>query len=214
MRFATISNQMLNFLLACISLDPLAIVKAGGYLGIAVLVFAESGLLVGMFLPGDSLLFAAGLLAAGGFLELAPLAAIVVVAAILGDTVGYWFGASVGDALFKRRDSRFFKQEYVERTRAFYKKYGGRAIILARFVPIVRTLAPILAGVGRMPYARFAVYNALGAIIWGIGMTTLGFFLGELIPGSEAYILPISLGIIVISFLPIFLNVLRGKRAL
>lgn len=205
---------MLNFLLACIQLDPLAIVQTGGYLGIALLVFAESGLLIGMFLPGDSLLFTAGLLASGGFLEYAPLVAIITVSAILGDSVGYWFGANVGENFFSRPDSRFFKQEYVARTRAFYRKYGGRAIILARFIPIVRTLAPILAGIGSMPYSRFITYNVAGAFLWGVGMTSLGYFLGELIPNSEKYILPITIGIVVLSFLPIIWNIVRGRKAL
>jgi len=205
---------MLNFLLACVQMDPLAIVQAGGYVGIALVVFAESGLLVGLFLPGDSLLFAAGLLAGTGLLAYGPLAAIVVVAAILGDSIGYWFGRNVGPALFKRPDSHFFKQEYVKRAERFYAKYGARAIVLARFIPIVRTLAPILAGVGSMPYRRFLSYNVLGAFMWGAGIVSLGYFLGTLIPGIEGYILPISLGIILLSFLPILFNLLSGKRAI
>ncbi len=204
---------MLNFLLACVQMDPIEIVKVGGYVGIAALVFAESGLLIGLFLPGDSLLFAAGLLAGGGMLAYGPLAVIVVVAAILGDTVGYWFGKNVGGALFKRPDSRFFKQEYVQRAERFYTKYGARAIVLARFVPIVRTLAPIVAGVGKMKYSRFLSYNALGGLLWGAGLVSLGYFLGVALPGSERYILPLSLGIVVISFLPILMNLSRGRRA-
>lgn len=205
---------MLSFLLACAHLEPIGIVKAGGYLGIALLVFAESGLFVGIFLPGDSLLFAAGLLSAGGFLDLGPLVAVVVAAAILGDTVGYWFGANVGKQIFKRKDSRLFKQEYLERTQAFYKKYGSRAIVLARFVPIVRTVAPILAGVAGMKYSRFIPFNALGGLLWGAGMLLVGFFLGTLIPGSESYILPLSLVIIALSFLPILVNLVSGKKAI
>ncbi|MDO8407987.1 MAG: VTT domain-containing protein [bacterium] len=205
---------MLNFLLACIHLDPLAIVQAGGYVGIALLVFAESGLLFGIFLPGDSLLFAAGLLAGGGMLSFAPLVSIIVIAAILGDTVGYWFGKNVGGTLFARPDSRFFKQAYLKRTQLFYRAYGARAIVLARFIPIVRTLAPILAGVGGMHYGRFLSYNALGGVLWGVGVTSAGYFLGVAIPGVEHYILPISLGIIILSFLPILINLLSGKRAI
>lgn len=204
---------MLDFLLACIHLDPLAIIKAGGYLGIAIVVFAESGLLIGMFFPGDSLLFAAGLLSAGPFLNPVLLAIIVVLAAILGDSVGYWFGKNVGVNFFTRKDSRFFKQEYVGRTQKFYETYGARAIVLARFVPIIRTIAPILAGIGSMPYGRFLAYNILGAFIWGAGMVGLGYGLGQAIPESEHYVLPISLGIIVLSFFPIAINVLRRKRA-
>lgn len=188
-------------------------VKTGSYFGIAFLIFAESGLLFGIFLPGDSLLFAAGLLSAGGFLAVGPLILFVVAAAIVGDSVGYWFGANVGTNFFKRKDSFFFKQEYLRRTERFYKMYGGRAVVLARFVPIVRTIAPILAGVGSMTYKSFLLFNMLGGLLWGAGMILLGFFLGSLIPNSENYILPMSLVIIVLSFLPILINVLRGKKA-
>ena len=205
---------MFTFLSACANLDPIAMVKTGSYLGIAFIVFAESGLLVGIFLPGDSLLFAAGLLSAAGFLNFGPLVFVVVVAAIVGDSVGYWFGANVGVNFFKKKDSFFFKQEYLKRTERFYQKYGGRAVVLARFVPIVRTIAPTLAGIGSMTYKEFLSYNMLGGLLWGAGMTSLGYFLGSIIPNSEQYILPISLVIIAVSFLPIFLNLVRGKQAL
>lgn len=205
---------MLNFFLACIHLDPLAMIETGSYVGLAFLIFAESGLFIGIFLPGDSLLFAAGLLAASGFFILGPLIIVVVAAAIIGDSVGYWFGSEVGSALFKRKDSRFFKQEYLQRTELFYRKYGGRAIVLARFVPVVRTIAPILAGVSSMKYRVFLSYNMLGGITWGAGMTVLGFFLGSILPNSEKYILPLSLVIVVVSFLPIFINLAHNKRAL
>ncbi len=203
---------MLNFLLACIQLDPMAILQTGSYLGVALLVFAESGLLIGMFLPGDSLLFAAGLLAESGFFSIGPLMMVVVAAAILGDSAGYWFGKKVGDHLYDREDSRFFKKEYLKRTERFYKKYGGRALILARFVPIVRTLTPILAGAGSMTYRKFLSYNIVGGILWGAGMTLFGFLFGSIIPDSEKYIVPISLIIIVLSLFPILLNMTRGKR--
>ena len=205
---------MLNFLLACVHLDPIAMIQTGSYLGLAFLVFAESGLFFGIFLPGDSLLFAAGLLAASGFFAPGPLILIVVIAAILGDSVGYWFGSEVGGNLFKREDSRFFKHEYLVRTERFYQTYGGRAVILARFVPIVRTLAPILAGVGSMQYRVFLAYNIVGGVLWGAGMTMLGFTLGSIIPNSEKYILPLSLVIVAISFFPIILNLARNKRAI
>jgi membrane-associated protein len=204
---------MLDFIQASVHLDPVAIIKTGSYLGIALIVFAESGVLFGIFFPGDSLLFAAGLLSAGGFLAPIPLIVIVVIAAILGDSVGYWFGVEFGTALFKREDSRFFKQEYLRRTELFYQKYGGRAIILARFVPIVRTMAPIMAGVGSMKYSTFLRYNVLGGCLWGVGMISLGYFLGSIIPNSERYILTLSLVVIALSFLPILTNILAGKRA-
>ncbi|MFZ2500697.1 MAG: VTT domain-containing protein [Minisyncoccia bacterium] len=203
---------MSDFFTAIAHLDPVAMLRAGGYIGLALVVFAESGLLVGIFLPGDSLLFAAGLLSSNGLFSIIPLILIVVVAAILGDSFGYWFGTKAGENLFNRKDSLFFKQEYLERTERFYQEYGGRAIILARFVPIVRTIAPVLAGVGSMKYRTFLSRNVIGGLAWGAGMTLLGFSLGSIIPDSEKYVLPLSLVIIVISFFPIILNLIRNKR--
>jgi membrane-associated protein len=202
---------MLNFLMACIHLDPMAMIRTGSYLGLASLVFAESGLLIGIFLPGDSLLFTAGLLAGSGYLDIGTLIFVVVVSAILGDSVGYWFGANVGTNFFKRKDSTFFKQEYLKRTERFYQKYGGRAVVLARFIPIVRTIAPILAGIGSMKYRVFLAYNVLGGLLWGAGILLISFFVGSALPNAEKYILPISFIIIVVSFLPIFFNLSRGK---
>ena len=196
-----------------LQVDPIVMVKAIGYVGVAIFVFAESGVLLGIFLPGDSLLFAAGLLAASGFLSLWPLITLVVIAAIFGDSVGYWFGVRVGPGLFKREDSRFFKQSYLKRTQDFYGKYGGRAIILARFVPIVRTLAPILAGVGSMNYRHFISYNAVGGFLWGAGVILLGYFLGSIIPNSDRYLLPITLVVIILSFLPILINFARSTHS-
>lgn len=205
---------MLEFWNACLTLDPITMLKTGGYLGLFFIVFAESGMLIGILFPGDSLLFAAGLLAGVGVFNPVIVVGGVILAAILGDNMGYWFGKNVGVNLFNRENSFLFKQEYVRRTERFYKKYGPQAIVLARFVPIVRTLTPILAGVGKMNYERFLAYNTIGAIIWGGGVTILGYFLGELIPNAEEYILPISLVIIILSFLPIGLNFIRGKKRL
>ncbi len=204
----------MDFLSACIHLDPMRVIETGSYLGITFLIFAESGLLFGIFFPGDSVLFTAGLVAAGGYLSLPTLVLFVTLAAIVGDSVGYWFGANVGVNFFNRKDSWLFKRSYVTRTQEFYATYGGRAVVLARFVPIVRTLAPILAGIGSMPYARFFFFNILGAGVWAAGLTLLGFTLGVVIPGIEHYILPLSLGIIFVSFLPILVNLARGRRAL
>ena len=204
----------MDFFNAILRLDPMAMIQTGSYVGLAFLVFAESGLLIGIFLPGDSLLFAAGLIAAGGFFSIVPLILVIVASAIVGDSVGYWFGAHMKGRLFENKDARFFKQEYVERTEKFYEKYGGRAVILARFVPIVRTLAPILAGMGSMRYRTFVSYNVIGGLLWGAGMTLIGYLLGSVIPESEKYILPISLVIIALSFLPIAINLIRGNKAL
>jgi membrane-associated protein len=203
---------MLSFLMACIHLDPIMMVKTGSYIGIALIVFAESGLLVGMFLPGDSLLFAAGLLAANGYLSLGPLMLAVLSAAILGDSVGYWFGSRIGSTLFTRKDSWIFKREYLDRTEKFYAVYGGRTLILARFLPIVRTLAPILAGASKMHYGKFISFNLIGAFLWSIGVTLLGYGLGSAIPESEEYIIPIVLVIVGVSFIPVVLKLARGKR--
>ena len=203
---------MLSFLSACVHLDPIAIIQTGGYIGIALLIFAESGLLVGLFFPGDSLLFAAGLLAGDGTLSFLPLASVVIIAALLGDSVGYWFGANVGASFFTRKDSRIFKQAYVVRTQDFYATYGARAVVLARFVPIVRTIAPILAGIGTMTYGRFMAYNVIGAALWAGGMVSLGFFLGAALPQSSQYVLPLSLSIIVISFSPVAIHLIRSRQ--
>ena len=198
--------------MACVHLDPVGMVRTGSYIGIGLLVFAESGLLIGIFLPGDSLLFAAGLLSANGFLAPGRLMLVVVAAAILGDTAGYWFGAHLGHTLFTRKNSWLFKREYLERTERFYHRYGGRTLVLARFVPVVRTLAPIFAGASSMKYGKFVSFNAIGGLVWGVGMVALGYWLGAAIPESEAYVLPLALVIVGISFIPILIKLARGKR--
>ncbi len=190
-------------------IDLIALIKTFGYLGIFAIVFAESGLFFGFFFPGDSLLFTAGLLASQGLLNILVLVPLMMAGAILGDSVGYWFGAKVGPKIFTREDSFFFHKRHVERTHNFYLKYGARAIVLARFIPIVRTLTPILAGVGTMPYGTFLKFNIMGGVLWGAGVTFLGYFLGTTIPGIERYLLPIVVGIIVVSFLPIALEFLK-----
>jgi len=182
-----------------------------GYVGMFCIVFAESGLLFGIFLPGDSLLFTAGLLASQGWFDVRLLAAICAAGALLGDSTGYWLGAKFGPKVFSREDSRWFHKEYIERTKKFYEKYGARAVVLARFVPIVRTVAPLLAGVGRMRYATFFLYNTIGALLWGAGITYLGYTLGTAIPNSENYLTPITLAIVAISLLPILREYLKKK---
>lgn len=190
-------------MLSFFNIDIFSLVQAFGYLGILGIVFAESGVFFGFFLPGDSLLFTAGLLASQGFLNIWMLLVFVPIAAILGDNFGYWFGSKVGPKIFTRQDSFFFHKHHIERTRAFYEKYGAKAIVLARFVPVVRTFVPVLAGVGQMPYRTFMKYNILGGVFWGVGMLLLGFTLGNVVPNIDQYILPIVLAIIAISFMPI-----------
>lgn len=189
-----------------------AVLTTFGYLGIGVIVFAESGFLLGIFLPGDSLLFTAGLLAAQKFFSIWQLVPIIILAAILGDSFGYWSGHYFGPKIFKSEDSFFFRKQHVERTRAFYARHGEKTIILARFVPIIRTIAPILAGVGSMPYRKFLTYNIIGGALWGAGITLLGYFLGATFPATEKYLSSIIIAIIAVSFLPIIFEVWRGRK--
>lgn len=193
-------------------LEPIFIIKTLGTLGIIAIIFAESGLFFGFFLPGDSLLFTAGLVASQGHMNIWVLFVGSAIAAILGDSVGYAFGHKVGPKIFTRDDSLFFKKEYIEKTRIFYERHGKKTIILARFVPIVRTFAPILAGVGGMEYRTFLSYNIIGGIIWCIGLLSLGFILGSFVPDIDRYILPIVLGIIVVSMIPNALDFARSRK--
>jgi membrane-associated protein len=182
-----------------------------GYIGLAVIVFAETGLLAGFFLPGDSLLVTAGLFAVEGTLDIRVLNLLLIPVAIGGDAVGYWFGAKTGPRLFDRRDSRFFKRRYLLETQAFYARHGGKTIVLARFMPIVRTFAPIVAGVAGMRYSRFAAFNVIGGIGWVMSMTLTGYFLGSLVPGIERHIEKIIVLVVVLSVLPGLLHLRRGR---
>lgn len=182
-----------------------------GYIALFAVVFAESGLFFGFFLPGDSLLFTAGLLAAKGDLNIATIVIGCVIAAILGDQVGYWFGAKVGKRLYHQKESLFFRKEHIEKTKEFYAKHGKMTLLLARFTPIVRTFAPIVAGVAEMPYGEFVTYNIVGGLIWAVSMPLLGYYLGSLIPNIDAYLLPIVVVIIVLSLIPAVWHLLEGK---
>ncbi|HEU4868393.1 MAG TPA: VTT domain-containing protein [Actinomycetota bacterium] len=180
---------------------------------IAAIVFAESGLLFGFFLPGDSLLFSAGLVVAlAGRPNLAVLILVVFLAAVLGDQVGYMFGNKVGPSIFKRPDSRFFKQENVTKSHEFFEKHGPKALILARFIPIVRTFTPILAGVSSMRYRTFVTFNVVGGAIWSVLGILLGYGLGKRFPELETYITPIIIFIIFLSLIPVFIEVFKSRR--
>ncbi len=194
-------------------LDPMFLIQTLGLAGVWGIVFAESGLLIGFMLPGDSLLFTAGFLASQDLLPIIPLALGSFVAAVLGDSVGYAFGRRVGPKIFAKEDSFFFHKDHLQKAQAFYEKHGGRAIILARFMPIVRTFAPILAGVGTMNYRTFLTYNIIGGALWSLGLTLGGYFLGSLIPGVDKYLLPIILLIIFVSILPGIIEVIKHRRA-
>jgi membrane-associated protein len=191
--------------------DPRHLLETFGTLGLILIVFAESGLLIGFFLPGDSLLFTAGVFCARGDLTLGVVLAGVFLAAVAGDQVGYACGNKLGPALFRRPDSRFFKQEYIEKAHSYFEKYGPKTIVLARFIPIVRTFAPIVAGAGTMPYRTFALFNVVGGLVWGVGVTMLGFLLGEAID-IDRYLYPVIGVIIVASVLPVLLEVRKARK--
>ena len=193
-------------------LDPLFLVNAVGLLGVWLIIFSESGLFFGFFFPGDSLLFTAGFLASQGYLNIWLLIIGTVSAAILGDSVGYWFGAKIGSKIFALPDSFFFRREHLERTRAFYARHGKETIVLARFVPIVRTFAPILAGIGRMEYRVFLIYNLAGGVVWGAGLPLLGYLLGAIVPGVDRYLLVIVAVIIIFSLIPAFRHLRYNEK--
>ncbi|QQG45750.1 MAG: VTT domain-containing protein [Candidatus Sungiibacteriota bacterium] len=192
--------------------DLALLIRTVGYLGLFGIVFAESGLLLGFFLPGDSLLFTAGLLASQGFLNIFTLIIICFAGAVLGDSFGYAFGKKVGPKIFVKEESFLFRRAHLERARRFYERYGGAAIILARFMPLVRTFAPILAGVGEMRYRTFLFYNIIGGFFWAVGLTLLGFYLGSVMPEVDRYLLPIIGFIVFLSVLPAIIHLVRGER--
>lgn len=193
-------------------MNPETLIEAFGTLGLFAIVFAESGLLVGFFLPGDSLLFTAGLLASRGTLNLPLIMVGCALAAIAGDQVGYVIGRRAGPAIFRRPESRFFHQKNVERARSYFEKNGPRTIILARFIPVVRTFAPVVAGVGQMDYRKFVTYNVVGGVLWGAGVTAAGYALGESIPDIDKWLLPIIGVIVMVSFVPVALELLKMRR--
>lgn len=190
--------------------DLLQILPAIGYVGIFAIVFAESGLLIGFFLPGDSLLFTAGFLASQDIFDIRILALLCFVAAVTGDSVGYAFGHKIGRKLFQRKNSLLFHKENLMKAEKFYEKYGKKTIVLARFMPMIRTFAPIVAGVGNMDYKSFLTYNIVGGFLWGIGITAAGYYLGSLIPDVDKYLLPIILAIIIGSVAPTAIHILKN----
>jgi membrane-associated protein len=185
-----------------------------GWMGYAVLflvVFSETGLLVGFFFPGDSLLFTVGVVAGAGELNIVAICALLTCASILGDQSGYWLGYRTGPKIFNRPDSRLFKQEYVRQTQAFYEKHGGKTLIYAKFVPIVRTFAPFMAGVGRMRYPRFVAFNIFGGLGWVISMTLAGYFLGG-VPIIRRHFEKVVIVIVLVSVLPMLIHAIRSRR--
>lgn len=181
------------------------------YLVLFAIVFAETGLLIGFFLPGDSLLFTVGVVAGAGDLNIVLINVVLIVAAIVGDAVGYTLGRNAGPRVFSRPDSRVFKQDHLLRTKAFYEKHGGKTIIYARFVPIIRTFAPFVAGVAQMPYTRFAAFNVFGGIGWVILMTMSGYFLGN-VPLIRRHFEKVVILIVLVSVLPILFEYIKHRR--
>lgn len=193
-------------------MDIGSIIESGGILIIALIVFAESGLLIGFFLPGDTLLFGAGLAASQGRLPFGWLILTVVCAAVIGDNVGYSIGRRSGTRIFRREEGILFQKEHIQRAQDFYEKHGGKTIILARFVPVIRTFAPLLAGVGKMPRKRFMLFNVVGGVVWGSGMITLGYLLGKRIPHLDKYIELVIIAVIILSLILSFGHVLSNKK--
>jgi len=202
--------------------DPQKLVQSIGLIGLFLVIFAESGILIGFFLPGDSLLFAAGLVTAGldtgdktwtlANGNIAVVAIGCALAAIIGDQVGYAFGNKVGPSLFKRPESKLFKPAYVDKAEAFFEKHGSKSIVLARFVPIVRTFAPIVAGVSKMHYRTFVKFNIIGGAVWAIGFTLLGYWLGKSFPWFGKNIEYAVLLIVMISLIPVAIEFIRHRR--
>jgi membrane-associated protein len=195
-------------------LDPQTIIRTGGLVLITAIIFAECGLLIGFFLPGDSLLFTAGFLASQNVvgLDIWTLSVLCGIAAALGPLVGYWYGNLWGPRLFSREDSFLFRKQHLVRAHEFYERHGGKALIIARFIPVVRTFAPVVAGMAAMDYRRFVVYTVVGAVVWAVGMSWLGFFLGSLIPDAGKYLEYIVALIIVVSIAPPIIHLLRERQ--
>ncbi len=193
-------------------LEPLIIIKTLGLIGVSLIIFAESGLFFGFFLPGDSLLFTAGFIASQNLISIWWLLSLSFIAAVLGDNLGYAFGKKTGPMIFKREDSLFFHKKHIETAYKFYEKYGKKTIILSRFIPIIRTFSPIVAGIAQMNYQTFFIFNLLGGFLWTWGILGLGYLLGNLIPNADKYLTPIVLFIIIISFLPPIVEFLKYKK--
>jgi len=196
------------------NLDLKELIQAVGYVGLFAIVFAESGLFFGFFLPGDSLLFTAGFIASQrpDLLNLPTLMVLLAIAAIAGDSVGYWSGEKFGRRLFQREDSIWFHKKHLVTAHEFYEKHGGKAIILARFLPAVRTFVPIVAGMAQMSYRRFLLFNVFGGLFWVIGLSGAGFVFGNVVPDVDRYLIPVILLIIIVSALPTAIHIYRENR--
>ncbi len=187
--------------------DPIPFIKTAGLFGISFIILFESGIPLGFFLPGASLLFAAGILASAGYFSLTALLFMTFISAVIGDIIGFYLGVKIGD-VFLTKEHRFIKKEHIEKTQRFFQTHGKKAIIIARFIPVIRTFTPILAGVAKMKVKDFFSYNIIGAFMWTWGTILLAYFLGQHIPNLEKYLLPICIGIIIITLIPAALEML------
>ncbi|HXC25912.1 MAG TPA: VTT domain-containing protein [Gemmatimonadaceae bacterium] len=192
--------------------DVTTLVQTAGYAGLTAIIFAETGLLIGFFLPGDSVLVTAGLLGSQGYLNIYLLGGLLTVAAIVGDSVGYMIGKASGPKLFTREDSLLFNKKHLIRAHAFYERHGGKTIVIARFMPIIRTFAPVVAGMGGMRYTRFLTYNIFGGLLWVWSMLFMGYFLGQYVPGIGTHIDLVVLAIILLSILPLLSGRLTSEK--
>ena len=194
-------------------IDVSHLIQSGGLIAICLIVFAESGLMVGFFLPGDTLLLAAGLFAAQGHFPIELTIIAIAVSALAGDNAGYTIGRAMGRRLFKKKDGILFRQEYVERAERFYEKYGAKTMLIAHFVPIVRSFAPLIAGVAKMPRRNFVLFDTIGVLLWSCIITLLGYWFGSKIPNMDKYILPIVGLVMVVSFGPMVWHLFGDKTA-
>jgi membrane-associated protein len=193
-------------------LDVSELIQSGGLLVIALIVYAESGMMVGFFLPGDTLLISAGILAASGQFPIELTIAVIALAAVLGDNTGYIIGKTAGKRLFRKKDGIIFRQEYVQKAEKFYEKHGAKTLLIAHYVPIVRSFAPLVAGIAHMNRLQFFVYDLIGAVSWAVILTLLGYLFGSRIPNLESYLHYVLLGVIVISFGPVIWHIIKDPK--
>lgn len=194
-------------------LNPTQLIQSGGLLLVGLLIFAESGMMIGFFLPGDTLILSAGLFAAQGKLNLPALIAVVILAAICGDNVGYTIGKTAGPRLFKKPNGLFFRQKYLAQSEKFYERYGAKAMLLAHFLPIVRTFAPVTAGIGKMSRLQFVIFDGIGDAAWGAILVMIGYLFGSKLPKNiDNYILPLVIVVVIVSFGPMFWHIFKALR--
>jgi|SRR5579872_1569487 len=192
--------------------NTVSFLETAGYIGLFIIIFAETSVFIGFFLPGDSLLFTAGLLSSIGYFHIVTIIIIAFIAAVLGDNVGYAVGRKYGSKIFRRQNSLLLDKEYISKAESFYNRHGGKTIIIARFLPVVRTAAPVLAGVGKMRYGIFLMFNLVGAILWTVSLNLLGYYLGKTFPKADRYIIEIIVLIVVVSIAPTAWAILKSAE--